>query len=361
MALLALAGLCYALWHIWIILPFASKWKVTIVGICFASFLAIFLNFMPFLGDVPLWLSSAIYEIGTSSIFILLYLVMAFAILDLGRLVHLVPKVWLVRNGRTSLCIFIAITGIFLFGNIHYNHKVRQPLELTTSKHLDRDLTIVMISDLHLGYHNRRADFAKWVDAINAEKPDLVLIAGDIVDINVQPLIKENVAEEFQRIKAPVYACFGNHEYYSGVQQVLSFYHSARINLLRDSVATFGSIRIIGRDDRTNLNRKSLDNLMNGTPDSLYTILLDHQPYHLEDAENHGIDFQFSGHTHRGQIWPASWITDILYEDSWGKHQRGATRYYVTSGIGIWGGKFRIGTRSEYVVATLRSLEGHSL
>ena len=361
MALLALAGLCYTLWRIWIILPFGTVWKGTVVGICLASFLAIFLNFMPFLGDVPLWLSSAVYEIGTSSIFILLYLVMAFAILDLGRLVHLVPKAWLVRNGRTSLCIFIAITGIFLCGNIHYKHKVRQPLELTTPKHLDRDLKIVMISDLHLGYHNRRAVFAKWVDAINAEKPDLVLIAGDIVDINVRPLIRENAAEEFHRIEVPIYACLGNHEYYSGINNALSFYEKAGINLLRDSVANVCSIRIIGRDDRTNLKRKSLDNLMSETADSLYTILLDHQPYHLEDAENHGIDFQFSGHTHRGQIWPASWITDILYEDSWGEHQRGTTRYYVTSGIGIWGGKFRIGTRSEYVVATLRGLEGHSL
>ena len=360
MTLLTLAGLAYALWRVWTILPLGSSWKILITGGCLAAFLAVFLNFMPFLGDIPLWLSSIIYETGTSSIFILLYLVMIFVLLDLGRLLHFIPKAWMVCNGWTSLCILTAVTGIFMYGNIHYKHKVRQPLELTTTKHLDKDLRIVMISDLHLGYHNRRADFAKWVDTINAEKPDLILIAGDIVDINVQPLLRENVAEEFHRLDAPIYACFGNHEYYSGIQNALSFYKAAGINLLRDSVATVRSIRVIGRDDRTNPKRDSLEDLVDGTADSLYTILLDHQPYHLEEAENHGIDFQFSGHTHRGQIWPASWITDILYEDSWGELQRGATRYYVTSGIGIWGGKFRIGTQSEYVIATLRGEEGNS-
>ena len=355
MSLLALIGLCYTLWHIWAILPLDKIWKVLIVGGCLAAFLAIFLNFMPFLGNIPLWLSSAVYEIGTSSIFILLYLVMIFALLDLGRLAHLVPKAWLIRNGTSSLCILTAIVGIFLYGNIHYYHKVRQQLELKTERHLDKDLRIVMISDLHLGYHNRRAEFAKWVDTINSEKPDIILIGGDIVDINVRPLIREKVAEEFLRLEAPVYACFGNHEYYAGITEALSFYKEAGINLLRDRVATVGPLNIIGRDDRTNPDRKSLKDLMSGTKDSLYTILIDHQPYHLEEAEINGVDFQFSGHTHRGQIWPASWITDRLYEDSWGEHQRGSTRYYVSSGIGIWGGKFRIGTRSEYIVATLTS------
>ena len=99
--------------------------------------------------------------------------------------------------------------------------------------------------------------------------------------------------------------------------------------------------------------RKPLDALMAGIPKDKYLILLDHQPYHLEEAEAAGIDFELAGHTHHGQLWPASWITDALYECACGPHQRGATRYYVSSGLGIWGGKFRIGTRSEYIVADI--------
>ena len=84
-----------------------------------------------------------------------------------------------------------------------------------------------------------------------------------------------------------------------------------------------------------------------------FLILLDHQPYHLEEAEQNGIDFQFSGHTHHGQVWPVSWVTDALYEKAYGSLQKGNTRYYISSGMGIWGGKFRIGTQSEYVVLTI--------
>ena len=121
----------------------------------------------------------------------------------------------------------------------------------------------------------------------------------------------------------------------------------------RDSVAEFGSLQIIGRDDRTNQRRKPLGALVKDT--DAFTILLDHQPYHLEEAENAGIDFQFSGHTHRGQFWPLSWITDAMYEKSWGHHKRGNTRYYISSGLGIWGPKIRIGTRSEYLVLHIES------
>lgn len=163
-----------------------------------------------------------------------------------------------------------------------------------------------------------------------------------------------HLAEEFHRLNAPVYACLGNHEYYSGEPKAQQFYKDAGITLLRDSVATVYGISVIGRDDRTNLHRRSLSELMQGVDrKGRFTILLDHQPYHLEEAERNGIDFQFSGHTHHGQVWPASWITDAIYEDAFGPLRKGATQYYVSSGVGIWGGKFRIGTRSEYVVLTV--------
>lgn len=201
---------------------------------------------------------------------------------------------------------------------------------------------------------------------INAEQPDLILIAGDIIDNSVRPLMEENVAEEFHRLKAPVYACLGNHEYYSNQLKARRFYREASITLLQDSVAKIGNLCIIGRDDRTNMQRKSLAMIMEearkkgfisdlhlGKHSNEFLVLLDHQPYHLEEAEQNGIDFQFSGHTHHGQVWPVSWVTDALYEKAYGSLQKGNTRYYISSGMGIWGGKFRIGTQSEYVVLTI--------
>ena len=177
--------------------------------------------------------------------------------------------------------------------------------------------------------------------------------AGDIVDGALRPVREGKYAEVFRRLQAPVYACLGNHEYIAGENGSESFYADAGIHLLRDAAVEACGIRIAGRDDRSNRNRAALGDLV--PADSLFTVLLDHQPYHLEEAEAAGIDFQFSGHTHHGQIWPGNWVTDAMYEKAFGPHRRGATRYYVSSGLGIWGGKFRIGTRSEYIVLKLHN------
>src|SRR3712207_8714906 len=77
---------------------------------------------------------------------------------------------------------------------------------------MKQPLKIVMLSDLHLGYHNTRADLAKWVELVNAEHADAVLIGGDIVDFSVQPLLKADMASEFRKLNAPVYACLGRSE-----------------------------------------------------------------------------------------------------------------------------------------------------
>jgi predicted MPP superfamily phosphohydrolase len=247
----------------------------------------------------------------------------------------------------------VFLFGIFLYGNFHYYNKVRVPLALKSSTPLPKAYKVVMASDLHLGYHNPRKELARWVDMINAEHPDFILIAGDIIDGSMRPLLEERMAEEFHRLQAPVYACLGNHEFYAGQPEAKQFYRDAGIHLLIDDCAVIdGSIVIIGRDDRTNMRRKPVKDLIDKK--ELYSIVLDHQPYNLDRTEAAGVDFQLSGHTHRGQVWPISWITDHIYECSWGSHRRGNTQYYISSGIGIWGGKFRIGTQSEYVVATLR-------
>ena len=350
---LPLLAIIYVAWHVWTLLPLAGVWKslVILVGIFCVALL--FMNFGRKFDNMPLSIAQAAYEIGTSSVIVLLYLVILFLVLDLGRLVRLVPKAFLYHNGYVSLGLFLLIFGLFLYGNLHYYNKVRVPLQLKSLKPLPREYKLVMLSDLHLGYHNPRRELARWVDLVNAEHPDFILIAGDIIDGGMRPLIEERMSEEFHRLNAPIYACLGNHEFYAGHPESKQFYQDAGIHLLIDETAVIDScIVIVGRDDRSNMRRKPIKDLMDNK--NLYSIVLDHQPYNLDRAEAAGVDFQLSGHTHRGQVWPISWITDRIYECSWGSHQRGNTRFYISSGIGIWGGKFRIGTQSEYVVATLR-------
>lgn len=350
--LLPFLGFLYTFWHVWQMLP-APWWvRVLVILIMLGAFASMFVG-MRDSNSLSLNTQSWLYEIGTSSLIILLYIVMLFMALDVLRLVHLLPAGFMKHSWTGTLTVVGILLVVFIYGNWHYHHKVRQPLELKTEKTLAKPVKILMMSDLHLGYHNRRADFHKWVDMLNAEQADLILIAGDIIDSSTKPLFEEASYEEFRRLNAPVVACLGNHEYYAGEPDAQEFYDKAGIRLLRDEVLEWGDLCIIGRDDRSNPRRKSLAMLTSGIDRSKYSIVLDHQPYDLELTEQAKIDFQLSGHTHHGQVWPISWITEKVYECAFGNYQRGDTHYYVSSGIGIWGGKFRIGTRSEYVVATL--------
>ena len=352
--LLPLVGVAYVLWHVWQLLPLTTPYKITVVGIMLLSILLLFVSFLANIESWPMAAATFVYEVGTSSLVIFFYMVMLFLLLDLGRLVHLVPASFLRDSLHGSIFVGVLITIIFVYGNLNYRNKVRMPIVLKTEKTLPKPMKIVMMSDLHLGYHNRRAEFVRWVDMVNAEHADLILIGGDIIDRYMSPLIEDNIAQEFHRLNAPVYACLGNHEYYAGNAQAQKFYSDAGIHLLVDSAVMVNGINIVGRDDRTNVRRKPLKELMAAVDRSHYTIVLDHQPYHLEDAEREGADFQLSGHTHYGQVWPISWIEDVIYEDAYGPLQKNNTQYFVTSGIGIWGGKFRIGTQSEYLVASLK-------
>ncbi len=345
----------YVLWHVYQVLPLPVWGKWTIVALMTAALVMMFVGLFGTFDRMPLGLASAAYDVSTSWLIVFLYLLIAFVLLDLGRLVHLVPKTWLHDNAWTAGAVTAVIAGLLVYGNIHYHNKVRQPLTLGTSKQVSKPVRVMLLSDLHLGYHNRKAEWQRWVDMINAEQPDLILVAGDIIDGYVRPLNDEDMAADFHQLKAPVVACLGNHEYITGIDRSLDFYRRAGITLLRDSTLTVGDLLIVGRDDRSNRHRKSTAQLLAGADRSKFIILLDHQPYHLEESQQCGVDFQFSGHTHEGQVWPISLIVHSMYEDAWGFCQKGDTRYYVSSGMGIWGGKYRIGTRSEYVIATIES------
>ena len=343
----------YVSWHVWRVLPFSTPVKIIILLIMLAALACMVLQFKS--DALPLNMATAMYEIGNSWLIIMFYLLMAFLLLDIGRMVHLIPAAWLKGNAITSIVLTGVMLVTFIAGNIHYHNKQRQEINLTTEKPLERPLRIVMVSDLHAGFHNRRAEVGRWVDIINREQPDMILIAGDLIDGNVRPLKEQGTAEELRCFKAPVIACLGNHEYITGINKAIDLIQQSEINLLRDSITTIGNVTIVGRDDRSNRHRKSVEQLMKDVPRDNYVILLDHQPYHLEEAEQNGVDLQLSGHTHRGQVWPLNWVTKKMYECDYGSWKRGKTDYYVSSGIGIWGGKFRIGTNSEYAVITITS------
>ena len=213
-------------------------------------------------------------------------------------------------------------------------------------------LRIVAISDVHLGYTKSVSELRKWIPIINTENPDIVLIAGDFIDNSIRPLDHFSLDAKLREIHASmgVFAALGNHEYIPGVQASIDFMRRSNITVLRDSVAIFDRFQIIGRDDYSQRNRKTIEALTRNLDTSLFTILIDHQPMNLDDAIRGNVDFQFSGHTHRGQVWPITLIVNSMFELAHGYMKRDGTHFYVSSGLGIWGAKFRLGTQSEFVV-----------
>ena len=347
--LIIIAGHTYVFWHIWCILPLSYLWKTIIISLCSISFLSLFLYLSPVMDKINMVIARIIYEISTSWLIILLYLIIIFLLLDIGHICHLIPKRLLHSSIPGSLAVFFLIAGLLFIGNVRYNHKQRREISIKTKKFEDSK-KIVFVSDLHIGFHTPRSELHRWLEILKEEKPDMILMAGDIIDGNIRPLEEEQTWEEFLHFPVPIYACLGNHEYLAGKTRSIDFYNKSDIKLLVDTICLTDDICIIGRDDRTNPKRKSLKDIVKEPKSSKFTILLDHQPFNLEEASFQKVDLQLSGHTHHGQVWPLNWITDAVYECSYGYYKKDDTEYYVSSGLGIWGGKFRIGTSSEYVV-----------
>lgn len=360
---LFLAGNYYVFYKAWTVIPLNIVTRSLLIGtavIVIGSFFLLFLAGEYF----PVVVTSVLYKIGTSWLFIFLYFLIFNLLTDLIRAFRLVPKETLNQYTRDSWLSFGLTVGfiglLMLCGFLKYRIKERVDLPIEIAKNIGQkdSITIVALSDMHLGYGIGKSELQRWVELINQENPDIVLIAGDILDSSIRPLIAQNMSDDLRQIKSKygVYAVMGNHEYISGNSASLKFIEESGIKLLRDSTVLIDSMfYVVGRDDRSNSARKPLSALTDSLDKSKPIILLDHQPYGLEEAEKNGVDIQFSGHTHHGQIWPISLITDLIYENSYGYLKKGNTNIYVSSGMGIWGGKFRIGTQSEYTVIKVKT------
>lgn len=250
--------------------------------------------------------------------------------------------------------ILVFFMFVFTYGSYLAWTPVVRTHEITLNKKANMDeLTIFVVSDLHLGELIGKRHLEKLVRIVDERQPDIVMIPGDIINDNIGPFLKENMGEVLAELRAPlgVYAVSGNHDYYGGdIEQIFVEMDKAGITMLGDEMVQIDeSLYIIGRNDKTDNDRKSIKELMKGIDRQQSIIMLDHQPIALSEANENGIDILLSGHTHRGQIAPANIITGLLYENDWGYLQKGNLHSIVTSGFGFWGPPFRIGSQSEVV------------
>jgi predicted MPP superfamily phosphohydrolase len=225
-----------------------------------------------------------------------------------------------------------------------------------------KELNIALVSDVHLGNIICNSHLTRIVEKINGLNPDVVLIAGDLVDEDIQPVIRMNLGETLRQIKSKygVYGITGNHEYIGGVEPACKYLTEHGIIMLRDSTLEIAhAFTLVGREDVSirqfnGRQRKPLNELMSSVNKALPVLLMDHQPLHLNEAVENGADLQVSGHTHHGQLWPFNCIAKAVYEVSWGYLRKAQTQFYVSCGVGTWGPPMRTGNRPEVVNLKLK-------
>jgi len=340
---------------------FLNSRIVTYIYIFLVS--SIFIGYMLQSVSVNL-LSETMVRIGSTTMGILFYVLLFLLFFDLLRLInHFLPfypdfittnyqKVKLISGIFT----IISVVAIVVYGFFNADRTRIVNLDLKIKKNIT-PLNIVAISDIHLGTTVNHSEVDRMIKEINSLNPDIVLMGGDIIDNNIKVVKHYKLIERFREIKSTygIYTCMGNHDYISRANEELDYYKENGINVLKDtSVLIDNRFWLVGRDDHTADNfsgkkRKSISSLMKDVDASMPVILLDHQPFKLEETSKHAVDLQFSGHTHKGQFWPLGYITGKMFEKDWGYIKKENTHFYISSGFGTAGIPMRVGTQSEII------------
>ena len=261
--------------------------------------------------------------------------------------------------------LIIASTSILLIagGFINAIIPVTREYNITINKPAGevKTLRIAAVSDIHLGSIIRKRSLKKMSQMIKDIKPDIVLLLGDIVDGEIGPVLRGDLLQYFTWPDCTdgLYAITGNHEFIGGAARTIPYIESKGIRVLKDEIVTLpGGIQLIGRIDRDSFRfyrkeRMKLSELMNQVDTNKPVILLDHQPFHLDESAKYGVDLELSGHTHNGQMWPVNYLTAMIYELSYGYLKKGNSQFIVSSGYGLWGPRVRSGSRSEVLMINI--------
>lgn len=322
----------------------------------------------------PSVLTDWLVKLGSVWLGAMLYFTLFFIAIDLLRLIgYSATQIFKTANfssvllgGKSLLFVSISVFSLLVYGYVNALHPRVSRVEVKTSKYLNPQgrLVLAVASDIHLGTVISNGRLSRLVSLINNYNPDAVLLAGDIFDEDIGPVIKRNMGNLIAEIQSKhgVFAVTGNHEYIGGANPAVDYLTRHGVQVLRDSsVLVNNSFWIIGREDRqakymANYTRKGIAQLIERVDSSKFLVLLDHQPYNLFEAYENSIDLQLSGHTHHGQLWPFNYITGAIFEVSSGYRFINGTHFYVSPGFGTWGPPMRIGNRPEIAIIEITSV-----
>jgi len=298
-------------------------------------------------------------------IYLLLFFLAADLVVSLGCSVKMIPNPVPQRlRFYAGLIVILLTVGMVVYGRCNANQIKFVSYDIQAKTPLPADIKIVLVSDLHLGAVNSEKNLSKIVRGINNLEPDIVCIAGDIFNGNIYAL--RNPSEAIALLKSVtaaygVYACLGNHDGGKTFREMARFLEQSDVKLLNDEHVTIdGRLILTGRVDSRpiggfdGLKRKNLADINIPANTDLPVVVMDHNPFNIGQYGN-GIDLILSGHTHRGQMFPANLVTKAMYVIHYGRYQKDANSPHVivTSGAGTWGMPLRIGSNNEIVMITL--------
>lgn len=259
----------------------------------------------------------------------------------------------IVRRKYTKIIGTVAV-GVLLISAVVGQYNAFKPVvkEITIDRPevaKDKQLKVVFAADLHLGILSNRAHLKNFVELSNEQNPDIVVLVGDIVDDSTKWFTEQGMEEELKKLKSKygVYGVLGNHEYIGDeLKEFAEVMEQSNVTLLQDETVTLGNgMQLTGRDDATNDQRLSIQQLEEQLTSTEPWLVLDHQP--TETLDNPNVDLMLFGHTHHGQIWPGNLLVESMYSNAYGHKNANGTDYITTSGYGFWGPPMRIATDSE--------------
>lgn len=221
-------------------------------------------------------------------------------------------------------------------------------------------MRVALVTDLHAG-PARGADFVgRVVDLVNEQQPDLVVLGGDLADGTVA-LVGTDL-ESLRDLHAPmgVFGVSGNHEYYSDdAMSWLDHWETLGVRTLRNEHVVLSrggdTIALAGVHDYTapEPHAADLGAAVADVDPGTFVLLAAHQPRHVLEARDHGVDLQLSGHTHGGQMWPLRPFVSLANPTVTGLDRFGDTLIYTSQGTGAWGPPVRVGTPPEITILEL--------
>ena len=217
---------------------------------------------------------------------------------------------------------------------------------------------IAVVSDVHLGPVLGRGFAQKVVDTINATQPDLIAVVGDLVDGSVKDLGPAAAPLARLRARHGAYFVTGNHEYFSGAEQWVEEVRRLGLAPLENARRELPYFDLAGVNDVAGEEEGQGPDFARALGDrdtARACVLLAHQPVQIDDAVEHGVDLQLSGHTHGGQLWPGNFIAAAANPTVAGLERYGDTQLYVSRGAGAWGPPTRVGAPSDITVIELAS------